>query len=35
MATVHINNITTAAPQHDVHHAFIDFAASFLGEGTV
>jgi predicted naringenin-chalcone synthase len=35
MTTAHINRIATATPQHDVHHAFIDFAANFLAEGTV
>jgi predicted naringenin-chalcone synthase len=35
MTTAHINRIATATPQHDVHHAFIDFAANFLTEGTV
>ena len=34
MTTAHINRIATATPQHDVHHAFIDFAANFLAEGT-
>jgi len=35
MTTAHINRIATATPQNDVHHAFIDFAANFLAEGTV
>jgi predicted naringenin-chalcone synthase len=35
MTTAHINRIATATPQHDVHNAFIDFAANFLAEGTV
>jgi predicted naringenin-chalcone synthase len=35
MTTAHINRIATAAPQHDVHDAFVDFAANFLAEGTV
>src|ERR1035437_8172186 len=35
MTTAHINRITTAVPQHDVHKAFIDFAAGLLPEGTV
>jgi alpha-pyrone synthase len=34
MATAHINRIATAVPQHDVHRAFIDFAANLLDEGT-
>lgn len=34
MATAHINRIATAVPQHDVHRAFIDFAAGMLQEGT-
>jgi len=34
MTTAHINRIATAVPQHDVHKAFIDFAASLLAEGT-
>jgi alpha-pyrone synthase len=35
MTTAHINRITTATPEHDVHHAFIDFADNLLAEGTV
>ena len=35
MPTAHINRIATAVPQHDVHNAFIDFAANLLAEGTV
>ncbi len=35
MTTAYINRIATAAPQHDVHRAFIDFAESILPEGTV
>ena len=34
MTTAHIHRISTAVPQHDVHAAFIDFAASLLAEGT-
>jgi predicted naringenin-chalcone synthase len=34
VTTAHINRIATAVPQHDVHKAFIDFAANFLAEGT-
>jgi predicted naringenin-chalcone synthase len=34
MTTAHINRIATAVPQHDVHKAFIDFAANLLAEGT-
>jgi predicted naringenin-chalcone synthase len=34
MTTAYINRIATAVPQHDVHRAFIDFAASLLNEGT-
>ena len=34
MTTAYINRIATAVPQHDVHRAFIDFAASLLQEGT-
>jgi len=30
----HINRVATAVPQHDVHKAFIDFAANLLAEGT-
>lgn len=33
MTTACINRIATAVPQHDVHRAFIDFAASMLAEG--
>jgi alpha-pyrone synthase len=35
MTTAYINRIATAVPQHDVHRAFIDFAANLLPEGTV
>lgn len=35
MTTAHINRIATAVPQHDVHRAFIDFAAGMLAEGTM
>jgi alpha-pyrone synthase len=35
MTTAYINRIATAVPPHDVHRAFIDFAASMLAEGTV
>jgi alpha-pyrone synthase len=34
MTTAHINRIATAVPTHDVHRAFIDFAATLLPEGT-
>src|ERR1039457_2777372 len=34
MTTAFINRIATAVPQHDVHKAFIDFAAGLLEEGT-
>src|SRR6266700_354692 len=34
MTTAYINKIATAAPQHDVHRAFIDFAEGMLPEGT-
>jgi predicted naringenin-chalcone synthase len=34
MTTAYINRIATAVPQHDVHKAFIDFAAGTLPEGT-
>ncbi|MGD0734046.1 MAG: type III polyketide synthase [Terracidiphilus sp.] len=34
MTTAHINRIATAVPGHDVHRAFIDFAANLLPEGT-
>lgn len=34
MTTAHINRIATAVPQHDVHKAFIGFAANLLPEGT-
>jgi predicted naringenin-chalcone synthase len=34
MTTAHINCIATAVPPHDVHKAFIDFAANLLTEGT-
>jgi alpha-pyrone synthase len=35
MTTAFINRIATSVPPHDVHGAFIDFAASLLSEGTV
>ena len=35
MTTACINRIATAAPPHDVHRAFIDFAEGMLPEGTV
>lgn len=35
MTTAYINRIATAVPPHDVHRAFIDFAAGMLEEGTV
>src|ERR1035437_2687202 len=35
MTTAYINRIATAVPPHDVHRAFIDFAAGMLVEGTV
>jgi predicted naringenin-chalcone synthase len=35
MTVAHINRIATAVPQHDVHRAFIDFAAGMLAEGTL
>jgi alpha-pyrone synthase len=35
MTTAYINRIATAVPQHDVHRAFIDFAANLLPEGTM
>jgi predicted naringenin-chalcone synthase len=35
MTTAHINRIATATPEHDVHHAFVDFAATLVEEGTV
>jgi predicted naringenin-chalcone synthase len=34
LTTAHINRIATAVPQHDVHKAFVDFAATLLAEGT-
>ncbi|MGD0730651.1 MAG: type III polyketide synthase [Terracidiphilus sp.] len=34
MTTAYINRIATAVPPHDVHRAFIDFAAGLLAEGT-
>jgi predicted naringenin-chalcone synthase len=34
MTTAHINRIATAVPEHDVHRAFVDFAAGMLPEGT-
>ena len=33
MTTAHINRIATAVPEHNVHQAFIRFAASMLPEG--
>ena len=33
--TAYINRIATAAPQHDVHRAFVDFAEGMLPEGTM
>ena len=35
MKTAYINRIATAVPAHDVHRAFIDFAANLLPEGTM
>src|SRR5271157_3218580 len=35
MTTAYINRIATAVPAHDIHRAFIDFAAGMLAEGTV
>jgi alpha-pyrone synthase len=35
VTTAYINRIATAAPPHDVHRAFIDFADSMLSEGTI
>ena len=35
MMTAYINRIATAAPQHDVHRAFVDFAEGMLPEGTM
>ena len=35
MTIAHINRIATAVPQHDVHHAFIDFATGMVPEGTM
>jgi len=35
MTVAHINRIATAVPQHDVHRAFIDFAANMVPEGTL
>src|ERR1035438_4865077 len=35
MTTAFINRIATAVPPHDVHRAFIDFAAALLPEGTL
>ena len=32
MATAHLNRISTAVPDFDVHHAFVDFAAAMLDE---
>jgi predicted naringenin-chalcone synthase len=34
MTTAHINRISTAVPPHNVHNAFIGFAANLLPEGT-
>ena len=34
MTTAHINRIATSVPPHDVHRAFIDFAATLIAEGT-
>ncbi|HUH61451.1 MAG TPA: type III polyketide synthase [Terracidiphilus sp.] len=34
MTTAYINRIASAAPPHDVHRPFIDFAATLLPEGT-
>jgi predicted naringenin-chalcone synthase len=34
MTTAYINRIATAVPPHDIHHAFISFAATLLPEGT-
>jgi predicted naringenin-chalcone synthase len=34
VTTAYINRIATSVPQHDVHHAFIEFAAGMLPEGT-
>ena len=34
MTKAFINRIATAVPQHDVHRAFIDFAANLVPEGT-
>ncbi len=34
MTTAFINRIATAVPPHDVHRAFVDFAATMLPEGT-
>jgi alpha-pyrone synthase len=34
MTAAHINRIATAVPEHNVHQAFIRFAASMLPEGT-
>ncbi len=34
MTTAYINRIATAVPPHDIHHAFISFAATLLAEGT-
>jgi predicted naringenin-chalcone synthase len=35
MTTAFINRIATAVPKHDVHQAFVSFAAGMLPEGTV
>lgn len=35
MTTAYINRIATAAPPHDVHRPFLDFAATLLPEGAV
>lgn len=34
MTVAHINRISSAVPQHDVHQAFVNFGASLLPEGT-
>jgi predicted naringenin-chalcone synthase len=34
MTIAYVNRIATAVPPHDVHRAFIDFAAGLLAEGT-
>jgi predicted naringenin-chalcone synthase len=35
MTTAYINRIATAVPPHDIHRAFISFAATLLPEGTM